>query len=130
MASSGTPGTRGAGRDPAPSDAGEVHLREEAGGTIVTVAGALDLALAPLLRQAVERAARLRPELLVLDLSQLSFLASAGMAELVRAHRQRPTGTRMRVVATGRLVLRPLELTRLTDELDIRPTLAAALEDP
>ena len=33
----------------------------------------------------------------------------------------------VRVVATGRLVLRPLELTRLTDELAIHPTLADAL---
>jgi anti-anti-sigma factor len=63
----------------------------------------------------------------VIDLSEVVFLASVGMAELVRAHRQLRAEIPVRIVATGRLVLRPLELTRLTDELDIHPTLATAL---
>jgi hypothetical protein len=49
------------------------------------------------------------------------------MAVLVRAHRQVPRGTELRVVAEGRRTLRPLELTRLTDELSVFPTLSAAL---
>jgi hypothetical protein len=35
----------------------------------------------------------------------------------------------VRVVASGRLTLRPLEMTRLTDELAVFPTLAAALAE-
>ena len=79
------------------------------------------------MRRTVERAARLRPALLVLDLTAVTFLASSGMAELVRTHRQLEGEIPVRVVATGRLVLRPLELTRLTDELAIHATLADAL---
>jgi anti-anti-sigma factor len=65
--------------------------------------------------------------MLVVDLTEVTFPASAGLAELVRANRQLRGQVPVRVVAGGRLVLRPLELTRLTDELDIRPTLDDAL---
>ncbi|MCE0763818.1 STAS domain-containing protein [Pseudonocardia kujensis] len=107
--------------------AGSVGLDEVPEGVVLAVSGALDLALAPRLQRTVERAARLRPALLVIDLTGVTFLASAGMAELVRANRQLRGEVPVRVVATGRLVLRPLELTRLTDELAIHPTLADAL---
>ncbi|MCE3555399.1 STAS domain-containing protein [Pseudonocardia sp. RS11V-5] len=107
--------------------AGSVRLDRLPEGVVLAVSGALDLSLAPLPRRTVERAARLRPALLVIDLTGVSFLASAGMAELVRANRQLRGEVPVRVVATGRLVLRPLELTRLTDELAIHPTLADAL---
>jgi anti-sigma B factor antagonist len=94
---------------------------------LVHVAGALDLALAPQLQRTVEHAARSRPRLLVVDLTEVEFLASIGMAVLLRAHRQRPAGTTVRVVVADPVVLRPLQLTRLVDELDIVPTTAAAL---
>lgn len=107
--------------------AGSVALEHQDGTAVLRVDGALDLALAPKLRQLAERAARLAPALLVIDLTRVTFLASAGMAELVRAHRGRTTATPLRVVATGRITLRPLQLTRLTDELAIYPSLPEAL---
>jgi anti-anti-sigma factor len=93
---------------------------------VLRVTGALDLTLAPKLRQLVDRAQRQAPSVLVIDLTEVSFLASAGMAELVRAHRS-TASIAVRVVATGRVTVRPLQLTRLTDELVIAPTLSAAL---
>ncbi|MEQ0564934.1 STAS domain-containing protein [Amycolatopsis sp. NEAU-NG30] len=108
----------------AASSAGAARLEDRDGTAVLHVEGALDLALAPKLRQLAERAARQRPELLVIDLTGVTFLASAGMAELVRAHRATAA---LRVVAGGRITLRPLELTRLTDELAIYPSLSAAL---
>ncbi|MCR6487980.1 STAS domain-containing protein [Amycolatopsis sp. OK19-0408] len=107
--------------------AGSVALEHQDGTAVLRVDGALDLALAPKLRQLAERAARLRPALLVIDLTGVTFLASAGMAELVRAHRGRVTSAPLRVVASGRITLRPLELTRLIDELAIYPSLPEAL---
>jgi anti-sigma B factor antagonist len=107
--------------------AGSVGLEEVPEGVVLAVSGALDLALAPTLRRTVERAGRLRPALLVIDLTAVTFLASTGMAELVRAHRDLRGDVPVRVVAAGRLVLRPLQLTRLTDELAIHATLADAL---
>ncbi|GAA4922995.1 anti-anti-sigma factor [Actinomycetospora succinea] len=105
---------------------GSVSVDQVPEGVVLAVAGPLDLALAASLRRSVERATRLRPGLLVIDLSGVTFLASVGMAELVRANRQAGETT-VRVVASGRIVLRPLELTRLTDELAIHATLADAL---
>ncbi|MDQ7802808.1 STAS domain-containing protein [Amycolatopsis sp. A133] len=107
--------------------AGSVALEHRDGTAVLHVDGALDLALAPELRRLAERAARLRPELLVIDLTGVTFLASAGMAELVRAHRGPAASAPLRVVATGRITLRPLELTRLVDELAIYPSLSDAL---
>ena len=107
--------------------AGSVVLEDRDGTAVLRVDGALDLALAPKLRQLTERAARLRPSRVVIDLTGVTFLASAGMAELVRAHRGPAASAPLRVVASGRITLRPLELTRLTDELAIYPSLAEAL---
>lgn len=123
MAESDTTGTSG---DVA-SSAGSVALEHQDDAAVLRVSGALDLALAPKLRQLTERAARLRPAVLVIDLSGVTFLASAGMAELVRAHRGRGEPVPLRVVASGRITLRPLEMTRLTDELAIYPSLPEAL---
>jgi len=113
--------------DDAASSAGSVALEARDGVAVLRVDGALDLALAPKLRQLAERAARLRPSLLVIDLTGVTFLASAGMAELVRAHRGPTASAPLRVVATGRITLRPLELTRLVDEFAIYPSLSEAL---
>ncbi|WP_072479971.1 STAS domain-containing protein [Amycolatopsis australiensis] len=107
--------------------AGSVVLEHQDDTAVLRVAGALDLALAPKLRQLAERASRLEPATLVIDLTGVTFLASAGMAELVRAHRGLTVSSPVRVVASGRITLRPLELTRLTDELAIYPSLAEAL---
>ena len=107
---------------------GTVALERQDDDVVVRVTGALDLALAPKVQQFVDRAARLRPQRLVLDLTGVDFLASAGMAVLVKANRGQEARTKVRVVAADRVVLRPLEMTRLTDELDVYATLAAALE--
>ncbi|WP_103347533.1 STAS domain-containing protein [Amycolatopsis sp. CA-128772] len=111
----------------AAGSAGSVALENRDGAAVVRVDGALDLALAPQLRRLTERAARLQPQLLVIDLTGVTFLASAGMAELVRAHRGPAASVPLRVVAHGRITLRPLELTRLADELAIYPSLSDAL---
>ncbi|MGV9363662.1 STAS domain-containing protein [Amycolatopsis sp. NPDC003731] len=113
--------------DDAAEPAGSVVLEHRDGVAVLRVDGALDLALAPKLRQLAERAARLQPSLLVIDLTDVTFLASAGMAELVRAHRGPAASAPLRVVATGRITLRPLELTRLIDEFAIYPSLSEAL---
>ena len=113
--------------DDAASSAGSVALEDRDGAAVLRVDGALDLALAPKLRRLAERAARLGPSMLVIDLTGVTFLASAGMAELVRAHRGPAASAPLRVVAAGRITLRPLELTRLVDEFAIYPSLSEAL---
>ncbi|MEU4519140.1 STAS domain-containing protein [Amycolatopsis sp. NPDC024027] len=119
------------GTEEPPGDAGGaadgVRLETLGDALVLRITGALDLSLAPKVRQGVDRARGLAASVLVIDLTEVGFLASAGMAELVRAHRLTPSMA-VRVVATGRVTLRPLELTRLADELVIVPTLSAALD--
>ncbi len=112
---------------PACGSAGSVELRAGDGGgdpAIVRVSGALDLLLAPKLRQVVERAARLGPSLLVVDLSEVQFLGSMGMAELMRA---RQHGIPLRLVIASKVVERPLRVTRLIDDFEVFPTLSRAV---
>ncbi len=119
--------TNGSGTGNAGGEANGVELETLGDALVLRVTGALDLTLAPKVRQLVDRAQRLASSVLVIDLTAVDFLASAGMAELVRAHRL-SSSMAVLVVATGRVTLRPLELTRLTDELVIAPTLEAALD--
>src|SRR4051812_25723746 len=126
------------GPDPAPergpfragTRAGDVDVHEADGATVVRVRGSLDLGLAPVLERIVTRTVRDGSSRIVIDLSRCDFLASAGISALARAGRLRADGEEVRLVADSRLVLRPLQITKLDDELDIRPTLVQALADP
>jgi anti-anti-sigma factor len=108
----------------------DVEVAEADGATVVRVTGSLDLALAPRLERIVERTARDGSSRIVIDLSRCEFLASAGLTALMRAARLRADGIDLRLVADSRLVLRPLQITKLDGDFDIRPTLREALADP
>jgi anti-sigma B factor antagonist len=98
--------------------------------TVVHVVGEIDAIMAPTLEREVRRAcAQAGPgTLVVLDLSKVNFLASAGLAVLASAQRScRAQGRPSRVVAPHRDVLRPLALEGLDEMLDIVPSLAHAL---
>lgn len=103
-----------------------VTVERLANATVLKVAGEIDMTTAPELENAVRTALAQRPATLIIDLTGARFFSSAGIAVLVLAHRN-GAGVALRVVANDRVVLRPLELTGLTDDLAIHPTLAAAL---
>lgn len=94
---------------------------------VLKVGGEIDMTTAPALENAVRQALSERPARLVIDLTGAQFFSSAGIAVLMLAHRGSDE-VALRVVASDRVVLRPLELTGLTDDLDIYPTLASALD--
>ncbi|TWP52360.1 STAS domain-containing protein [Lentzea tibetensis] len=65
---------------------------------------------------------------LVLDLSRVTFLGSAGLAVLVEASQQTKTrGVELRVVAVERAVTRPLEATGLGDVFSVHPSVESAI---
>jgi anti-sigma B factor antagonist len=68
------------------------------------------------------------PSPVILDLSHIIFLSAAGLATLVE-HTRRCTrqGTPLRVVADQHAVLRPIELTGLSDTLNLHYRLSHAL---
>lgn len=94
---------------------------------VLDVAGEIDLATAPQLGESIIAAMEQRPETLVVDLSRVDFLASAGMAVLIGCHQQAKGNLRFRVVATGSATFRPMELTGMTEEMSIYPTREEAL---
>jgi anti-anti-sigma factor len=101
---------------------------EQQGGVIVIdVAGDVDTTTAPALVQAVDEALAAAPPLLVVDLTRVEFLASPGLTALLMIHRNAGPGTTVRIVATGRATLRPIQLTGLEDSFSLFPTREAAL---
>ncbi|MFC3433239.1 STAS domain-containing protein [Nocardia seriolae] len=94
--------------------------------TVLAVAGEVDLATAPALENAIDAALTAKPSALVIDLSEVSFLASAGMAALVAVHK-RAGDTRIAVVADGPATSRQLKMTSLDQVFSLHSTLDAAL---
>ncbi len=71
-----------------------------------------------------------RPRTVVVDLSKVEFLASAGMNALLSAREVAADTTRFCVVATGNMTLRPLQIAGLTEYLAVFESLDAALRQP
>lgn len=96
--------------------------------TVLTVTGEVDLATAPTLQTAIENALAAHTATLVLDLSPVTFLASAGMAALVTAKKLAGETTRVAVVADGPATSRQLKLTNLDQVFELYKTLGEALQ--
>jgi anti-anti-sigma factor len=95
--------------------------------TVLTVAGEVDLATAPALEAAIEGILNAKPAALIIDLTAVSFLASAGMAALVGAHQRAGEATSIAVVADGPATSRQLKMTSLDQVFALHSTLDQAL---
>src|SRR5687768_9510545 len=99
----------------------DFSVRRLACATVLCVRGEVDVATAPALRTAIAEVVRAEPKVLVIDLSAVTFLASAGLLALVEAT---AAGRReIRVVAAGRECVRPILLTGLDTVLSMHGTL-------
>ncbi|PRC43112.1 anti-anti-sigma factor [Mycobacterium sp. ITM-2017-0098] len=78
---------------------------------------------------ALEAGARQGPEALIVDLSNVQFLASAGMSVLITAAQDLSSSMRFGVVADGPSTSRPLSLTRVDTLVAVYPSLDQALCD-
>jgi anti-sigma B factor antagonist len=86
--------------------------------TVVTAAGEIDSTTAPVLRQHLDSLLDGDVRELTVDLGRVSFLDSAGLCVLATAHRRAVRqDVRMRVLASSRAVVRPLQITGLWDLL-------------
>src|SRR5581483_10433745 len=95
-------------------------------GIVVKLAGELDMATAGELDQTIRTALGNAPEVLVLDLTNLKFLDSAGLGVLVKGHNASGQ-TAFRLVVTSPAIQRPLELTGLDQVFEMFDSLDAAL---
>ncbi len=96
---------------------------------VLTVRGDLDALSAPHLAAAINRGLSGESTAVVVDLSELEFLAASGMSVLLTGHTAAGSSKRFAVVADGPATSRPMTLLGLDRQLDLFPTLDAALND-
>jgi anti-anti-sigma factor len=111
-------------------DHSELLLRVSREGAVVHVAGEVDLVTAPRLADELTKAesAVSPPETVVVDLTEVSFLASAGLRVLLEHdERCRESGRELCVVAGNSSVARSISVTGLTEVLTVRDSLDQAL---
>jgi anti-anti-sigma factor len=77
---------------------------------VVRASGAIDMLTAPELTERVRAVVAQRPTAVIVDLTDVEFLASAGMQVLVNTHNEITPAIRFAVVADGPATSRPLAL--------------------
>jgi anti-sigma B factor antagonist len=106
----------------------EVAVRADSGAAVVQVAGDVDASAVATVRGAIEEALHGTPRAVVLDLSAVALLASAGMTLLLEATEDlRDRGVPLLLAATARTVRRPLRITGLDRVLTLHDDVPSAL---
>jgi anti-sigma B factor antagonist len=97
--------------------------------TLLIVGEVVDLATAPALEEAIDELLAEQPKALIVDLSEVTFLASVGLRLLVSTHEKVSKSGEFAVVASGPVTGRPIQLTQLDEVFAMYPTLDEALKD-
>ena len=97
-----------------------VGLAERGETLVLSLAGELDLADAPALREALRRAVERAPRRLVVDLAEVTFVDSTVLGALVEA-RSMLGGEAFALAAPGLEVRRALEVSGLDRHFTIEP---------
>ncbi|WP_245672714.1 STAS domain-containing protein [Aldersonia kunmingensis] len=95
---------------------------------VVGVGGTLDMVTAPELTEAIQNTLKREHSAVIVDLTGVEFLASAGMTVLLATHEQIGESAKFAVVADGPATARPLHLIGVHKRLTIHPSLQAALD--
>ncbi len=94
---------------------------------VLTVLGEVDVAAAMRLGAAITRHTAMGPTVLVVDLSEVALLSSAGIAVLLGSTKRATAATPFRVVACTDVALKPITVLGLTSVLPIHPSVDEAL---
>lgn len=108
-----------------------IHIGEQKidGVTVLTAAGELDVAAAPMLSERLNHLIRTGTGDVVVDLQRVSFIDSTGLAVLLNALRRLTRARRrMALVIGNSAVLRAFEVTRLHWTFDVFDDVESALE--
>jgi anti-sigma B factor antagonist len=114
------------------SDGITISVSDQDGITVLAVGGDVDVATVGTLDTAIADALAHQPAALVVDMTSVDFLASAGLQALVATQQKIGAGGGFAVVADGPATSRPIQLTGLDQIFSLYPTLAdatAALKD-
>lgn len=112
------------------SDLLTVDVDGRGSAVVVSVRGELDLATVPVLRERLESVHDVSPvpSPLVVDLSALTFIGSAGLALLVELNNQCvERGVLLALVATGSVVPRAIQVTALDQVFSVHSSVDEAL---
>jgi len=105
------------------------EIRHEGGVAVIALKGDIDLDASPKVRKALLDCVGLRGGVVV-DLSQVSYIDSSGVASLVEAFQTaRKSNTRFALAAVSQPALRVLELARLDQVFAIYDTVAEGVAD-
>lgn len=107
-----------------PSPILDIRVTRAGDVLVVAVTGELDMDTAPEVGAAIVSGLVEHPSALVLDLSGVTFFSSAGLSLLLETRGRTDT---LAVVATGRAVLRPIQLTTVGQLLTVFPSVDEAL---
>ena len=99
----------------------DVHLSEPAAGRLdASLSGEIDLSTVTELEERLREPLEGGPQLLVIDLREVTFLDSSGLRLVLRLNeRQTQDGARLVLVQGGRRVARVFELTGAGERLEI-----------
>ena len=107
----------------------EVRNQTLGGCLIVRVAGELDVATAPLLREHIIGQLGLGQTKMVIDMSRVPFVDSTGLSGLIVAHHEaKARGGSVRLACAHRSVLRVFEITRMDRLFELYDDVCDALE--
>ena len=111
----------------ATANTGCVVSEEWFGRTVVLGAsGVIDMLTSPQLEVSIATSLKKNPTAIIVDLTDVDFLASAGMGVLVAARDQAAPEVRFGVVASGPATSRPLKLVGLAEIVGLFSTLDEA----
>lgn len=106
-----------------------IDARSVGDRAVLSIVGEIDMVTTPELRSALVTGLEQDVSALIVDLSQVGFLGSSGLAVLVEMHdAAAERNIPLRLVGRSREVMRPLEATGLTELFDVHPDLDHALE--
>ncbi len=108
----------------------EIEIWQAAGGTVIRLAGDVDMASSPVLRQAILDLLRDRSgTTIVVNMGGVEYIDSSGVASLVEGLQQaRRSRGKLRLACLNDGPRDVLELTRLLDLFEVHATEAGALE--
>jgi anti-sigma B factor antagonist len=96
---------------------------------VLCCSGVLDMVTAPLLERHITATLAKKPTAMIIDLTDVEFLASAGMGVLIATNDQVSSSIAFSVVADGPVTSRPMRLIGLDQLVTMHPTLQAALDE-
>jgi len=105
-----------------------IHTEQRDGATIVSPVGDIDLGRSPALRRELQSVQDSRPKRIIVDLAQVSYMDSSGVATLVEALQfARKTKTTLVVCSLNDRVRSIFEIARLDTVFTITTDVESAL---